>query len=491
MPVHLGAMPLSVATTLRELGPLSPGDIAILNDPYAGGTHLPDITLMAPVHADHHARLLGYVAARAHHSDVGGSSPGSMPLANEIYQEGLRIPPLLLSEGGSRNRAVLRLILANVRTPEEREGDLDAQQAALYSGAKRLRKIADRRGEDAMLQAMEALLTYGDRLLRAGLALVPDGRYEAESAMEDDGFGSGPVPIRLSLEIAGGEVLADFSGSAAQTRGGINAVEAITTAATRYVVRCVAEDLLGTPLPAGGGAMEALSLELPEASVVNAAPPASVAAGNVETSQRITDVLLLAFAQALPDRVPALSQGTMNNITVGGRDERTGHPFTYYETIGGGIGAGPDRAGLSGVHSHMTNSLNTPIEALEHAYPLRVLRHSLRTGSGGSGRHAGGDGIARDLLFLCDAEVTLLSERRKEGPPGMAGGGAGAPGEDVLTSHGETRSLPGKGSLRVKAGDVLGVRTPGGGGWGPAPSREGLGTTPGGSHESEPGTKSP
>jgi N-methylhydantoinase B len=465
MPVHLGAMPMSVSAALDELGTLAAGDVACLNDPFRGGTHLPDVTLIAPVYEE--GRLLGYVASRAHHSDVGGQSPGSMPLAREIYQEGLRIPPIRLHAAGRRNEDVRNLILANVRTPVERAGDLDAQLAALHTGSARLREIAGRRGTDETLEAMDALVAYADRLVAAGLEDIPDGRYEARDAMESDGFGNGPVPIRAALEIAGSSLVIDFEGTAPQTPGGINAVAAITSSACRYVVRCVVEALLGEPLPAGGGSMSAVTLRMPEGSLVNARPPASVAAGNVETSQRITDVLMTAFSRALPDLMPALSQGTMNNHTVGGLDPRTGESFAYYETVGGGMGAGPSGPGLSGVHVHMSNSLNTPVEALEHAYPFRVTRYGIRRGTGGRGRHRGGDGLRRDIMILAEAQVALLCERRSVGPAGARGGEAGAPGENVLVREGVEETLPAKATFAVRPGDVVSLRSPGGGGWGP------------------------
>lgn len=466
MPVHLGAMPMSVEAALAELGTLERGDVVCLNDPFRGGTHLPDITLISPVH-DSDDRLLGYVASRAHHSDVGGSTPGSMPLAREIFEEGLRIPPVRLYRAGERNEDLWRTLLANVRTPVERAGDLDAQVAALHTGSTRLREIAERRGTEATLAAMDALTDYADRLVEAGLRKIPDGTFVGEDFMEDDGFGSGPIRIRATLQLDGSELSIDFEGTSPQVAGGVNAVAAITSSATRYVVRCVVEALLGEPLPAGGGSMSSVRLRLPERSLVNAALPASVAAGNVETSQRITDVLFRAFASALPDLIPALSQGTMNNTTVGGVDPRTGESFAYYETVGGGMGAGPQGDGLSGVHVHMSNSLNTPIEALEHAYPFRITRYEIRRGSGGAGRFRGGDGLRRDLQVLCPARVALLCERRTCGPSGARGGHDGAPGENVLIRDGVEERLGGKVTFQIDAGAVVSVRSPGGGGWGP------------------------
>jgi N-methylhydantoinase B len=467
MPVHLGAMPMSVQAALTELGDLGAGDVACLNDPFRGGTHLPDITLIAPVHDARPAggSLLGYVASRAHHSDVGGMTPGSMPLAREIFQEGLRIPPVRLLQGGHRNEDLWRLILANVRTPEERAGDLDAQLAALHTGRTRLLEMVSRKGSGEVLAAMEGLIAYADRLLGRGIARIPEGVYEGRDQMDDDGFGSGPVPIRVRLTVAGEHLTVDFGGSSPQVPGGVNAVAAITASATRYVVRCIVQELLGEALPAGGGSMRNVTLDLPESTVVNASLPSSVAAANVETSQRITDVLIRAFAAALPEVLPALSQGTMNNTTVGGRDPRTGELFAYYETVGGGMGAGPAGPGLSAVHTHMSNSLNTPVEALEHAYPFRVTHYSVRRGSGGEGRHRGGDGLRRDVMLLTDGQVTLLSERRVHPPAGALGGGPGAAGQNVLIREGREEPLPGKVTFQARAGDVISVRSPGGGGW--------------------------
>jgi N-methylhydantoinase B len=473
MPVHLGAMPLSVRRVIADLGRLEAGDVAMVNDPFAGGTHLPDITLVAPVHAPGGEGAggeapLAYVAARAHHADVGGMAPGSMPLARDIHQEGLRIPPVLLMQRGERVAAVWRLLLANVRTPAERAGDLAAQLAALEVGRRRLLDQAGRSGAAEIGTAMAELIAYADRLLRAGLERIPDGDYAGLDVLDDDGFGNGPLPIRVVLCVRGDTLHADFTGTSPQTTGGVNAVEAITESCVRYVTRCVVEALLGQSLPAGGGAMEAVTLTLPERSLVAAAPPASVAAGNVETSQRIADVLFLAFAEALPDLIPAQSQGTMNNLTIGGIDPRTGSPFAYYETMAGGMGGGPARRGLSGVHVHMTNSLNTPVEALEHAYPLRVRRYGLRRGTGGSGRHPGGDGVRRDIELLCDATVSILSERRVSAPAGAHGGGSGAVGENVLIRDGQEHVLPAKTTFEARAGDVVSIRSPGGGGWGAA-----------------------
>lgn len=468
MPVHLGSMPMSVRAAVEQL-PLNPDDVAILNDPFCGGTHLPDITLVAPVFlAERRSRPAFYVASRAHHADVGGMYAGSMGSCREIYQEGVRIPPIKLLQRGEVQRDVLRMLLNNVRTPQEREGDLNAQIASCHTGAARLREIVERYGLPRVQRVMVELQDYAEKLMRAFLSQVPPGRYAAEDFLDDDGAGSGPVRIAVALafqKAAPGKpvVTVDFTGSSPQVGGSINAVAAITYSACFYVFRC----LLQEDVPASAGLMRPVQMVAPAGTVVNALPPAAVAGGNVETSQRIVDTLLRALAQALPGRVPAGSSGTMNNLTIGGIDERTGEPFAYYETIAGGMGARPDRGGVNGVHTHMTNSLNTPAEALEFAYPLRVTRYSLRKDSGGKGKFHGGEGIVREVELLSDAEVTLLADRRKQGPRGLQGGADGAAGRtEVVHLDGSREVLPGKTSVRLKKGDRVRVESPGGGGWG-------------------------
>ncbi len=478
MPVHLGSMPMSVRAAVEKLT-LEAGDVAILNDPFCGGTHLPDITLVAPVFlrgkkggpkSAKKARPAFYVASRAHHADVGGTYAGSMGICREIYQEGIRIPPVKLISAGELQEGVFRLLLNNVRTPEEREGDLNAQIAACHTGAARLLEIVERYGMARVQRVLRELQDYSEKLMRTFLSKVPHGRYEAEDFLDDDGAGSGPVRIVVALTFQAADagkplVVVDFSGSSPQVAGSVNAVEAITYSACFYVFRC----LLQEDVPAAAGLMRPVKLVAPAGTIVNARPPAAVAGGNVETSQRIVDVLLRALAKAMPDRVPAGSSGTMNNLTIGGMDERTGEPFAYYETIAGGMGARPDRAGVSGVHTHMTNSLNTPAEALEYAYPLRVTQYSLRKGSGGPGKFRGGDGIVRELELLADAEVTLLADRRSRGPYGLQGGSDGAPGRtEILRSGGSLEVLGGKDSVRLKKGSRVRIESPGGGGWGEA-----------------------
>lgn len=480
MPVHLGSMPMSVQAAIAARA-MEPGDVIMLNDPFRGGTHLPDITLVAPVYMKPRGRFARtpakadfYVASRAHHADVGGAYPGSMGLCREIYQEGMRIPPVKLMRAGSVDRDVLALLLTNVRTPEEREGDLGAQLAACHTGAERLREVCSRYGIERAQRAARDLLNYSQELMRAFLWHLPPGTYRAEDFLDDDGISDTPVKIVVSVTVCPHDanakrrqedcpVTVDFSGSDPQVQGSLNAVEAITYSACFYVFRC----LLAEDVPATAGLMRPIRIIAPEGTIVNAHPPAAVAGGNVETSQRIVDVLLRALAQAIPERIPAAASGTMNNLTIGGIDPRTGHPFAYYETIAGGMGARPGKPGVPGVHTHMTNSLNTPAEALEYAYPLRVRQYSLRSGSGGDGRHRGGDGIVREIEALTDCEVTLLSDRRARGPWGLAGGNDGAPGTaSVIGRDGAVQSMPGKFGTRLANGERIRIETPGGGGWG-------------------------
>jgi len=468
IPVHLGSMPLSVAAAVRAFDSqegrpaLGPGDAILLNDPFRGGTHLPDITLVTPVFLDEASSPFGFVACRAHHADVGGIAPGSMPVAREIYQEGLIIPPVKFVRRGEIDADLLALVLANVRTPQERLGDLWAQVAANRRGAERLVEMVGRYGEAEASQYMAELLAYTERMTRNLLRDLPDGSYRFSDVLDDDGISDGPIPIAVTVTIRGDQAIVDFTGTASQQKGSVNAVYAITLSAVYYVFRC----LLGLDVPNNTGCLVPIEVIAPEGSLVNALPPAPVAGGNVETSQRIVDVLLGALAQAWPERVPAASQGTMNNVTIGGFDPFQKRAFTYYETIGGGMGARPDSNGPSAIHSHMTNTLNTPVEALEYAYPLRVVRYEVRRGSGGAGRFHGGDGICRDLHILADCQLTLLTERRQHPPYGLDGGQPGETGENLLLRDGVETRLPGKGSFELIAGDLLSLRTPGGGGYG-------------------------
>lgn len=461
--VHLGSMPLSVKSAIDNVR-MQPGDVVILNDPFSGGTHLPDITMVTPVFPEGERTPLFYVANRAHHADIGGISPGSLPLSTEIFQEGVRIPPLKLMAGGEMRKDLLALILANVRTPWEREGDLTAQVAANQIGVRRLIEVCERQGVSETKRYMDALKDYAERMTRAAVATIPDGEYAFEDWLDGDGVGSGPIRIAVKITVDGDQATIDFTGSAPQVRGSVNAIYAITLSAVFYVFRSIVD----SDIPSNAGVMRPLRVLTSPGTVVDAIFPAAVAAGNVETSQRITDTLLGALARAIPERIPAASQGTMNNVTVGGTDPRSGKAFAYYETIGGGSGAGPGHDGASAVHTHMTNTMNTPVEALEHAYPFRVLRYAIRRGSGGKGRSTGGDGIDRHLEFLSPAIVTVMSERRDIPPYGLAGGEPGACGENRLVHEGKEKRLPGKVALQVEAGDRLCISTPGGGGYGKA-----------------------
>jgi N-methylhydantoinase B len=465
MPVHLGSMPMSVQAAVAAIA-FAPGDIAILNDPYAGGTHLPDITMVLPVFSPGHSQPSFYVSNRAHHADVGGAFAGSMGPATEIFQEGIRIPPVRIVRGGKIERELLNLILLNVRTPKEREGDLEAQIGACRVGEQRVLQLVEKYGELKLQALTEELLDYSERLVRAELRGMPAGDFSAEDWLDDDGVTDvlRKISVRLCFDPDAASLQVDFAGSSTQVAGSVNAVRAITLSACFYVLRC----LLGEDAPATAGILRPLTLLTPVGSIVDALPPAPVAGGNVETSQRIVDVLLRALAQAVPDRVPAASAGTMSNLTIGGLDPRTGQPFTYYETAAGGMGARPGLDGISGVQTHMTNSLNTPIEALEYAYPFRVRRYTYRYGSGGAGQFRGGDGLIREVELLADAQVTLLAERRKLHPYGLQGGEDGAVGRAWVARAGgaEVTELPGKCSLHLLRGEILHLETPGGGGWG-------------------------
>jgi N-methylhydantoinase B/oxoprolinase/acetone carboxylase alpha subunit len=450
IPVHLGSMPASVRAALEAVGPdVPPGSHVIVNDPFAGGTHLNDITIVTPAFLG--SDLVGWAANRAHHADVGGAAPGSMPAdAVEIYEEGLRLPPVLLT------REVRAVLLANGRTPIEREGDLDAQVGANVVGAARLAAIVESGA------SVEEVIAYGERRMRAAISQMPDGRWSFEDAMDS----AGPAPdqhhrvrIVVTLTKERDLVTFDFTGSDPQQRGNVNAVEAVTVSAVAYAVRAVVDP----SIPASAGSLAPVRVLAPPGSVVAARGPAAVAAGNVEVSQRVADVCLGALAQAVPGRVGAAGQGTMNNVVVGGDG------WVYYETVGGGQGARLGRDGMSGVHTAMTNTLNTPIEALERAYPMRVRRLRLRAGTGGAGRWRGGDGIRRDLEMLEPVTVSLITERRESQAWGLDGGGPGASGMNSLVRGGDERNveaLPDKVTLRLDSSDILRVETPGGGGYG-------------------------
>jgi N-methylhydantoinase B len=491
MPVHLGSMPASVAAA-RAAFALEPGDIALLNDPFAGGTHLPDLTMVMPIFVGAKSSAATwsrpqqgsqrnsqpglqprfYVANRAHHADVGGALAGSMGPAREIFQEGIRIPPIKIFRRGELNVDAHALLLANVRTPTEREGDLAAQISACRIGERRLQEIVAKYGLGEVATYGAHLLDYSAEMMRAALREMPPGVYAAEDFLDGDGVTDEPLRIRARIEIArdlrktgaGAKAKIDFTGSSPQCAGNVNAVEAIAISAVYYVFRC----LLSEDVPATSGLLDPIEVIAPSGSIVNAQAPAAVAGGNVETSQRMVDTLLRALAKAVPHRIPAASQGTMNNLTLGGRDPRRGNaPFAYYETTAGGMGARPTKDGVSAIHTHMTNSWNTPVEVFEQGYPVRMRRYAVRRDSGGRGKHNGGDGIIREIELLTDTQVGLLCDRRLRGPYGLAGGSDGAPGKNSITDPiGKSTALPGKISLQAKPGSILKIETPGGGGWG-------------------------
>ena len=450
IPVHLGALPEAVAAVIG-CDP-APGDVFIVNDPFTGGTHLPDLTLVAPCVLE--GRIRGYGVARAHHSDIGGMRPGSMPSdSRELLQEGLVIPPLRLVRGGTPVAEVLELILANTRTPILRRGDLRAQGAAAALGGQRLAELAARRGLDVVLAAFDDVQAYAERRTRTALAAMPDGTYRATSEVEGDGVTSADLPLRVAVTIAGDTIDVDFTGTAAQTAGNVNCPLAVTRSACLFALRVALPD----DVPSNAGTDAPLTVRAEPGSLVHARRPAAVVAGNVETSQRIADTVLRALAQAVD--LPAEGQGTMNNLVLGGPG------WTSYETIGGGQGASVRGPGPSGVHVGMSNTLNTPVEALELELPLRVRRYELRDGSGGRGRHAGGDGVERSVEVLVPATLSLISDRRRHAPAGRAGGGPGAPGENLVNGE----PLPAKATRDLVPGDVVTVRTPGGGGYGAPP----------------------
>ena len=452
IPVHLGSMAHAMRGVVRGID-WREGDQVVFNDPYLGGTHLPDVTLVAPVF--HEGTLLGFVVNRAHHADIGAAQPGSMPVSCRLEEEGQVIPPAHLVRGGRFDQAALDRLSAPARNRRESAGDFAAQLAANRAGVAALGGLISQYGADAYRAGLVALNAYAERLARAALAQIPEGTYRFSDCLDDDGQGQRDIPIQVMLRLHGGAVEVDFSGTAAQVVGNVNCPLAVAAAAVLYVFRC----LMPPQTPACAGAFRPIRIHAPEGSLLNARRPAAVAAGNVETSTRVVDVLLGALARAMPEVIPAASQGSMNNLAMGA-DGASG--WSYYETLGGGMGAHAAGPGLDAVQTHMTNTLNTPVEILETQYPLRVRRYAVRRGSGGAGLHRGGDGLVREFEFLAPARFTLLSERRRHAPWGLAGGGAGEPGRNRLNG----RSLPGKCEGRAQAGDRLTIETPGGGAWG-------------------------
>ncbi|WP_035588316.1 hydantoinase B/oxoprolinase family protein [Hippea jasoniae] len=460
IPVHLGSMPMSVKAAIEEID-IKRGDMVILNDPFKGGTHLPDITIVAGVFVDGHDKPVFYVANRAHHADVGGMSSGSMPLSTNIFQEGVIIPPMKLVEAGRINESVMKLILNNVRTPYEREGDFKAQIMANMTGIKRMEEIIDKYTLEKVIFYADELINYSERIMRKTILEIPDGSYSFVDFLDDDGISKKDIRIELNLTVDGDKAVLDFSNSDKQVEGSINAVYAITLSACLYVFRSLVDE----DIPTNTGCLRPIELITKKGSIVDAVFPAAVAGGNVETSQRIVDVILGALAKAIPEKIPAASQGTMNNIAIGGVDPFSNEPFAYYETLGGGMGASPVSHGESAIHSHMTNTLNTPIEALEYTYPFVVKSYGIRKNSGGRGKFVGGDGLIKEIELLGGAEVTVISERRRLSPYGLKGGEDGARGNNLIISGGVVKQMPPKFSAKLKKGDVLRIETPGGGGY--------------------------
>jgi len=500
LPVHLGAMPFSVRAAIDRFPPatLEPGDSILLNDPFRGGAHLPDFTLVTPIFEDGRDRdepvdgrdrdermageatadsdpgtadLVAFAANRAHHADVGGAGAGSIAAdARDIYAEGLRIPPVKLYAGGDRDEGLFETILANVRTPDERRGDLRAQQAANQTGRRRFQDLLETHGRSTLDAAFEEIKDYAERRMRAAIESIPDGTYEFADVLDDDGAGNRDLPIEVAVTVDGDAVHVDFAGTAPQTDGPVNAVFAVTASATYYCLRCVTDP----DIPPNHGCYRPITIDAPAGSIVNPDPPAAVVGGNVETSQRITDVVLGALAEAVPDRVVAGSQGTMNNVALGGTDPRDGSPYAFYETQGGGLGGRAGADGMDAVHVHMSNTLNTPVEVLETAYPLRVTEYSLRPDSGGAGEFRGGLGLRRDVQVR-DHEATcnLLADRHDNPPYGLIGGQPGETGETVrIDPDGTRETIAGKSAHRLSPGTILSIRTPGGGGYGDPADRD-------------------
>lgn len=454
IPVHLGSMAFAMSDIVARIA-WHPGDMIVMNDPYMGGTHLPDVTMIAPLFVD--GVLCAFVANRAHHADIGAESPGSMPLSRLLEEEGLIIPPSHILRGGERQEEIWQLLTANARNPSESRGDFSAQISANRRGLTRLQELVQKTGRENFENALLELNDYAERLAHASLQEIPDGEYRFRDVMDDDGQGNTDITIATRLRVQQGHVAVDFDGTAAQVDGNINCPLSVAAAAVFYVFRC----LMPEQTPACAGSFRPIRISAPQGCLVNAEHPHAVAAGNVETSSRITDVVLGALAQALPDRIPAASHGGMNNLAMGSRHKPT---WDYYETMGGGMGGGPLQAGGSAVQTHMTNTLNTPVEVLETHYPIRLLRYAIRRGSGGKGLHSGGDGLVREFTFLRAADVTVLTERRRHAPWGLLGGEAGLPGQNLLNG----KALPPKAELHLEAGQTLQIETPGGGGWGKA-----------------------
>jgi N-methylhydantoinase B len=461
IPVHLGSMGFAVKSVASELD-LDEGDILILNDPFKGGTHLPDITIIAPFYFA--GKIQYFLATRAHHADVGGITPGSMPLSKTIDEEGVIIPPSKLYSKHKINRALFNKIINSTRDPEERKGDFNAQIGALNLGLGRLRSVVSKYSLTKVRAASDELLGYSERMMRSLIKGIRDGTYEFTDYLDDDGFGTKKIKLNVKLTIKSGSALVDFTGSSKQVKGCLNCPLSVTTSAVLYVFQCLGPK----ELPLNSGTLRPIKIITEKGSILDAEYPSAVAGGNVETSQRVVDVVFGALSKVIPNRVPAASSGSMSNVTLGGRTSSGKGSFAYYETVAGGMGARFGLNGISGVQTHMTNTLNTPIESLERELPVLINSYSIRADSGGKGKYKGGDGITRSFRFLTDVTVTLLTERRLNAPYGIKGGEGGKTGVNSIITDGNKKVLQPKTSLKLKKGDILKIETPGGGGWGRA-----------------------
>ena len=453
IPVHLGSMAYAMSAIVSDIQWVR-GDVLAVNDPYLGGTHLPDVTLISPVFLPSGAAPIGFVANRAHHANIGCDTPGSMPVSRTLMEEGVIIPPTIIIRAGKLQPAAS--VLPGIE--DCLVGDFAAQAGANRVGVQRLEELVAKLGQDSYQEAMTQINDYADRITRAVISDLAPGVYSFSDVLDDDGIGPEPIKLSVVITIGSGAIELDFTGCSDQVPGNLNCPEAVVAAAAYYCFRC----LMPGEVPACAGLFRAIKLRTRKGSVVNANRPAAVTAGNVETSTRLVDVVFGALAKAVPELIPAASQGTMNNVAMGQVDSATAARWDYYETLAGGIGGGPNKPGLHCVHSHMTNTLNTPIESLEMNYPLRVCRYGIRRGSGGQGLHSGGNGIIREYEFLEPTELSLLTERRKFAPWGLSGGAEGKSGINSLNGQ----RIKGKCTLSVKAGDRLCIETPGGGGWG-------------------------
>lgn len=457
IPVHLGSMSFSVDAVKDK--DMSEGDVFVLNDPFRGGTHLPDITCIKPVFINNKVEF--FTVSRAHHADIGGETPGSMPLSTSIHQEGIIIPPSYLYKKGKLNKELMDEILTATRNPEEREGDFNAQIACLEVGAGRLSEIVNKYGIEKITDASLTLLKYSENIMRAVIKDIPDGSYEFTDYLDDDGQGYEKINIDVKLTISGDEAMVDFNGSSPSVTGCLNTPYSVTTSAVLYVFQCLASDI-----PLNSGPLNVIKVVTDEDSILNAQYPSAVVGGNVETSQRVVDVVFGALGQVIPEKIQAASAGTMSNVTFGGMDPETKTDFAYYETIAGGMGARSGIDGINAVQTHMTNTLNTPVEAIERELPILINSYSVRKNSGGTGEFNGGNGIVREFRFLTEAKVTIITERREHAPYGINGGEDGKRGENYLIKDSGKEKLPAKKSLDLKPGNILRIETPGGGGWG-------------------------